>query len=101
MGLENYLNFTTGFFGSTQYTYLFAMSFNPVMFKLFKLRHFAFIAVGIILSMFNHRAIFPFLLLALLDLDYTKLTPKDWEWAGGFFLLSSLILLVFGGASYA
>lgn len=87
-----------GIFPLSQYTFLFIMSFNPPLFKLMKLRHFAFLGLGILGSLVNARAILPFMLLTILDLDYSRLEKKDMAMMLGFFALQVWLVLAFGSA---
>lgn len=98
--LERYSAYLGGGFGILhrgQYFDLFVLSFNPAIFRLFELRHFAFLAVGILLSVFNHRAVLPFLLLILLDLDWSKCDKAMKRWIFLWFILGAGIVMLFGG----
>lgn len=95
-----YLSGSTGLLGGlTQYTYLFILSINPAIFKLFRPRHYAMLGVGILVSLFNHRAILPFMLLICLDLDYANLNPKLVRWLLFFFTIGCAIISMFGGSA--
>lgn len=86
----------SGILPISQYTFLFVLAFNPPLFKLFEKRHFLFLAVGILLAFINHRAVMPFMLLILLDLDYSKLEKKDVMNIITFFALQVWVILTFG-----
>jgi hypothetical protein len=107
MGLEQVsdllFKYSHGIYGIThagQYLSLFVLSFNPSLFKMFKPRHFLFLIPGILLSVFNHRAILPFLVLIMLDMDYSKLDKGLKQQLFLFFCISVGILSCFGGNYY-
>ena len=81
----------------SQYTFLFILSINPGIFRLFKQKHYALFAFGVAASVFQSRAILPVMLLIMLDLDYSHLDKKDKLAILAFFMLQVLILLTFGG----
>lgn len=89
-----------GFFPISQYSYLFILSLNPVMFKMFKPKHWILFAVGVGLSFFNHRAIIPAMLLCCLDLDYSQLGKDEKRLMLLFFALQLFILMAFSGGAY-
>jgi hypothetical protein len=82
----------------SQYSWLFIMALNPLIFKLFKPYHFALFFAGLAASFFNTRAIMPFMLLICLDLDFAKLTEKDRKLMILFMFLQLFILFAFGSA---
>lgn len=86
----------TGILRLSQYSYLFLLSVNPALFRIFRAKHYLLFTLGSILAVFNHRAILPFLLLIVLDLDYSKLSKKQKLFVLLFFGLQLLILLSFG-----
>ena len=95
MGLEGYLNFEHGILNG-QYLALFILSFNPFVFRLFERRHFVFLLVSVLLSFFSHRAVLPFMLLILLDLDYSKLDRSLKQKMLYMFLFAVGIISIFG-----
>ena len=94
--IGEYSLFGNGFFPLSQYTFIFIMALNPYVFKLFKPYHYAIFALGVFLSLFNTRAILPFMLICLLDLDYSKLTKKEKAGMIFFNFLAVFIMLAFG-----
>jgi hypothetical protein len=76
------------------------MALNPLIFKLFKWQHFVLFFIGFAASFINARAILPFMLVCLLDLDYSKLEKKDKTAMLIFTFLAIFIMLAFGSASY-
>jgi len=95
--LHRYIAGTTGLLaGISQYLYLFILGTNPALFKLFKPKHYVIFTIGLTAALFNHRAILPFVLICLMDLDYSKLTSKTKKWLLFFFGLGLSIILVFG-----
>jgi len=89
---------TAGILPISQYTWLFIMSINPMVFKLFKPHHFVLFFMGFAGSFINHRAILPFMLLICLDLDFDKLTDKDRKIMILFLFIQLFILFAFGSA---
>lgn len=89
---------TFGIFPISQYTWLFIMSINPIIFKLFKPKHFILFFLGFAASFINARAILPFMLLICLELDFDKLTDKDRKIMILFLFLQLFILFAFGSA---
>lgn len=96
--IEELLYPAGGIFPISQYTWLFIMSINPMIFKLFRPRHFILFGIGFIGSFINHRAILPVMLLICLDLDFDKLTDKDRKIMILFLFLQLFILFAFGSA---
>ena len=86
----------TGILRLSQYSYLYLLSVNPALFRLFKPKQYALFILGSLLSIFNHRAILPFLVLIVLELDYSKLDKRQKLYVLLFFGLQLLILLSFG-----
>lgn len=98
--MNGYLSGAYGFLGDAQYTLLFLLSFNPViMLRLFGVRHWLFLSIGIILSFFNHRAVLPFILLILLDLNYDRLDDLSRKQAFIYALSMLGFVSVFGSSS--
>lgn len=99
--LENLFEYaqTYGILHFSQYLFLFILSLNPAVFRLFKWHHYALFFVGVLASIFNHRAILPFLMLIVLDLDYDRMDNRTRFWIAVFFSLSILNIMVFGGWS--
>ena len=94
----NLLDFgSAGILPFSQYSLLFILSLNPGIFRFFRLRHFVFFATGSALSFLNHRAILPFMLIMILDLDFSKMDKRDRLAILFFFALQVLVLLTFGG----
>ena len=89
-----------GIYPLSQYTFLLILAINPALFRLFKPRHFFLIALGILGSFINARAMLPFMLLTILDLDYSKLEKKEMFLMLGFFVVQVWIVLSFGSAWY-
>lgn len=79
----------------SQYSFLFILQINPALFHLFERRHYALFLLGCAGSLFNTRAMLPFMLLILLDLDYSKMGKKEKLWVILFFALQVGILLSF------
>lgn len=97
MGLADYLNLLHGI-AYRQFMFLYVLSINPFIFKLFELRHFILFGIGTVLSLFSHRAIIPFMLLILLDLDYSKMDKPMRQKMLLIFMVASAIFLLFGGS---
>ena len=89
---------SAGILPVSQYTWLFIMSINPLIFKLFKPKHFVIFLLGFAASFINARAILPFMLLICLDLDFSKLTENDKKTMILFLFLQLFILFAFGSA---
>jgi len=89
------LDLSFGILHQGQFLYLFILSINPGLIRLFNLKQFLFLLVGVGFSIFNHRAILPFMLLAILDLQ-TPLTKDIKQMMLLFFFIASGILLFFG-----
>ena len=84
-----------GFARLSQYLYLFILQINPALFRLFRPRDYVLFLLGCAGGLINHRALLPFVLLIVLDLDYSKLDKKAKLWILLFFFLQVLILLSF------
>jgi len=97
MGLSDYLTGIYGIAHQGQYLYLFILSFNPFTFKLFRPRDYAILAIGVLFSLINHRAVLPFLLLIVLDLDYLKLDKNLKRLIFSFFIVMVFLVMWFGG----
>jgi len=93
----NLPDLTYGILHQGQYLYLFILSFNPEIFKLFELRHFVFLLIGVLLSAINARAVLPFLLIIFLDLDYSKMDKKLKRNIFIYFMVMVGIISIFGG----
>lgn len=87
----------TGILQNGQYYYLFILSMNPALFRLFKKKHLALFIIGAMLSTFNHRAILPILLLIILDLDYSSCDKALKQRMLFYFVFASAIISLFGG----
>jgi len=85
-----------GIYPMSQYTYLFIMAINPLIFKLFKPKHYVLFFIGFLGSFVNSRAIMPFMLIALLDLDFSKLSPKDKKAMVIMAFFEVFLIIVFG-----
>jgi len=88
-------NSSAGFAWFSQYLYLFILQINPALFRLFRPQDYILFLLGCAFSLFNHRAIMPFMLLIVLGLDYSKLNKKMKQWILLFFALQVLILVSF------
>lgn len=86
-----------GIYPISQYSFIFIISLNPALYSLFKPKHWILFAGGVLLSFVNHRAILPFILLCILDLDYSALGKRERKIMLLFFVLQAFILLAFGG----
>lgn len=84
----------------SQYTWLFILSINPIIFKFFKKEHFWVFGLGFLLSFVNARAILPFLLIILLDLDLTDFRKEDKIAMIVFTGLQLFVFFAFGSASH-
>jgi hypothetical protein len=79
------------------YMFLFFLTINPAIFKIFRPHHYWIFAAGAVLSLLNHRAILPALLLIIIDADYSKITPELLKTMSHFFLLGLFIMAIFSG----
>lgn len=95
MGLETYISGWAGILNLGAYLFLFVLALNPTIFKMFRLRTYGFLALGVLASVVNSRAIMPFMLLAILDLDYSRFDADLQKKMMLFFLLGFMILAVF------
>ena len=91
-----YSEMTYGILNIGQYMYLFALSVNPYLFRLYSLRHYILFSIGMFFSIFNHRAILLFIMLNLLTCDYNKLDRTTKLKMFFFFLLAVSFVFVFG-----
>jgi hypothetical protein len=99
MSITRYISGSTGLLGGiSQYTYLLILSINPPLFKLFKPRHYVIFFLGLAGALFNHRALMPFMLLIILDLDYANLSTRIIRQLLLFFALGCAVITMFGGA---
>lgn len=96
MGLMAYLNLLHGI-AYRQFMYLFVLSVNPFIFTFFEWRHYFIFGIGLVLSLFSQRAIMPFMLLMLLDFDYSKLDKELKKKMLYLFLFGFLIFCLAGG----
>lgn len=86
----------TGILRLSQYSFLFILSVNPALFRLFKTKQYILFTLGTLLSIINHRAILPFLVLIVLDLDLAKLDKRQKLYILLFFGFQLLVLLSLG-----
>src|ERR1035437_101157 len=91
MALDSYTNGWAGITNQGAYLYMFLLSWNPGIFKAFKKQHYPFLLIGTLLSIFNHRAILPFLLLTMLDLDYSKMDKEFFKTLLFFFFVAFIL----------
>lgn len=76
MALNDYLSGWSGISRISNYLFAFILTINPAIFKLFRPRDYFIFGIGAILSVINYRAMMPFYLIILMDLDYSKLDDK-------------------------
>jgi hypothetical protein len=91
MALDSYFSGWAGIGNQGAYLFMFILTWNPAIFKAFKMRHYPFLFIGFLLSFFNHRAIIPFLLLTILDLDYSKIDKEFIKTMAFFFFIAFLL----------
>ena len=94
-GIAKYASGLTGVM-TPQYLYIFLLSVNPAVFRMFKWQHYVFLSIGILISFINSRAVMPFLFLILLDLDYSKFDAVQQRYAFYFFLAGVSLVSLFG-----
>lgn len=73
MALSDYLSGWSGIGHISNYLFAFILTINPAIFRLFRPRNYILFFIGALISLINYRAMLPFYLLIIIDLDYSKL----------------------------